>query len=121
MHPRRGIVVQTKKDSPVTYAYRDLFLTDSLPPEELEAYEVQAIKDVSKLQITDPDYIARLVVARVYMLAARVQYESEGMQEKYKVYEKEYDRALREAIIAAKETEGIKDSDTVWSVKVGRS
>ncbi len=43
------------------------------------------------------------------------------MQEKYKVYEKEYDRALKEATLAAKEAEGVKTDQTVWSLPIGRT
>ena len=103
------------------YTYSDIFLVNSIDTAELEAYESQAIKDVSKLQITDADFIERLVVARVYMLAASAQYEADGMQDKYKVYEKEYDRAMREAILVAKTADGVKTDGTVWSLKVGRS
>ncbi len=105
----------------MVYTYNDKFIVDSIEATELEAYEAQAITDVGKLGITDTDYVERLVIARVYMLASAAQIESDGMKEKYAVYEKEYKRALDEAILSAKSEGGIKDSDTVWTVKVGRS
>lgn len=105
----------------MVYTYSDKFIVDSIPDIELQEYETQAIKDVGKLNITDADFVERLVVARVYMLASAAQIESDGMKEKYAVYEKEYKRALDEAILSAKSESGIKDADTVWTVKVGRS
>ena len=105
----------------MVYTYSDKFIVDSIDTVELEQYETQAIADVGKLNITDADFVERLVVARVYMLASAAQIESDGMKEKYAVYEKEYKRALDEAILSAKSESGIKDADTVWTVKVGRS
>jgi len=105
----------------MTYTYDDVFVVNSIDTVELERYEAQAISEVSKLGITDQDFIDRLSVNRTYMLACRSQYESDGMADKYKVYEKEYKQALNEAMIAANSSDGIHSGDTVWSVKVGRS
>ena len=103
------------------YSYSDSFIIDSLANGELEKYENEAIKFVDKLQIEDTDYKERLVVSRVYMLASAAQLENDGFKDKYTIYEKEYKRLLDEAILAAKEASGVKNNDTVYSVKIGRS
>ena len=105
----------------MVYEYDDSFVVDSLAPGELDKYEAEAIVGVGKLGVSDDHYIKRLVIARTYMLACRAQYEADGMEDKYKVYEKEYDRAIKEATLAAKTEAGIKSDQPVWTVKVGRS
>ena len=102
------------------YTYDDTFLIDSLAEEELNRYEEQALEEIEKLSITDEHYKKRLVINRVYMLCARSQFENEGMQERYKVYEKEYKMALDEAILYSKNEEGIKNINTVTTIEVQR-
>jgi len=103
------------------YEYKDEFLIDSIETEELEYYEQEAIKEVDKLNITDDFYKEKLVVNRVYMLCAKAQLEADGMQQKYNIYEKEYKRFLKDAMLFQKGQDGILDEDTIYTVKLGRS
>ena len=105
----------------MVYEYDDSFVVDSIDVTELERYETQAISEVAKLNIADQDFIDRLSKLRTYMIACRSQYESDGMSDKYKVYKDEYDMGMREAVLSAKNAEGISSGETVWNVQVGRS
>ena len=74
------------------YQYDDTFLIDSIDLYELEKKEQDAIIEVNKLGITDEFYKEKLVKSRVYMLLALNQLENEEMREKYRFYEREFNR-----------------------------
>jgi len=76
------------------YEYEDSFIIDSIDTEELEKKETESITEIEKMNITDEFYKEKLVKCRVYMLLAREQMENEGMGEKYRIYEKEFNRYL---------------------------
>jgi len=76
------------------YEYEDSFIIDSIDTEELEKKETESITEIEKMNITDEFYKEKLVKCRVYMLLAREQMENEGMYEKYKIYEREFNRYL---------------------------
>ncbi len=74
------------------YEYDDEFIVGSISTDELEKKESEAITEITKMNITDDFYKEKLVKCRVYMLLAREQIESEGMLEKYRIYEREFNR-----------------------------
>jgi len=76
----------------MVYQYDDTFLIDSIDLDELEKKEQDAIIEINKLGITDEFYAEKLVKSRVYMLLALNQLENEEMREKYRFYEKEFNR-----------------------------
>ena len=76
------------------YEYDDSFIIDSIDETELEKKENESITEIEKMNITDDFYKEKLVKCRVYMLLAREQMESEGMFEKYRIYEREFNRYL---------------------------
>lgn len=76
------------------YDYEDTFIVDSIDEAELEKKEAESITEIEKMNITDDFYKEKLVKCRVYMLLAREQMENEGMLEKYRIYEREFNRYL---------------------------
>ena len=76
------------------YDYEDTFIVDSIEEAELEKKEAESITEIEKMNITDDFYKEKLVKCRVYMLLAREQMENEGMLEKYRIYEREFNRYL---------------------------
>ena len=100
------------------YDYLDEFIVNSISNYEIEQYENEAIEQVSKLGIEDDFFIKRLVVSRVYILAARSQFEADGMEAKHKIYTQEYKDALNESLLLKKD--GIKNKNKVFSVPLGR-
>ena len=104
----------------MVYEYDDLFIVNSIDQAELERYETRAIIDIEKLGISDSHFVERLVIARTYVIAARAQLEADGMEEKLRAYRDEYDQAMKEALIAERNVDGIKDKMPM-NIKVGRS
>jgi len=76
------------------YGYEDTFIVNSIDEAELEKKEAESITEIEKMNITDDFYKEKLVKCRVYMLLAREQMENEGMLEKYRIYEREFNRYL---------------------------
>lgn len=74
------------------YTYSDKYLVNSVSAEELEAEELKAYQAVSEIGITADPYLELLVRYSLYMELALMQLESEGMQEKYDGYSKEFSR-----------------------------
>ena len=74
----------------MVYTYYDDFVFDSLPTDELEKLEADAIKEVDLLGITDEYFREKLVRARVCMMASTHQVENDGFEQKYRYCEKEY-------------------------------
>jgi len=74
------------------YAYNDDFIINSIDADTLYEEENKAIDEVEKLNITDPFYKEKLVIAKVYIALSLMQLENDGMNLKYNSYSKEYQR-----------------------------
>lgn len=96
--------------------YDDDFLVNSLPPGELERHESAAIAEIGAWYVDNDLYKEWMVKCRTYMHVARVQYEADGMEEKYKVYEKEFNRW----VMLSKNQESAV-SDELGSVRMERA
>lgn len=102
----------------MTYEYSDDFVVNSIGVDELSGYEAQALEEVSKYGITDEFFKKELTICRTYMLAARAQIEADGMAEKYKTYREEFDRYLKQALLAA--SNNVPAAGTIKTMKVAR-
>lgn len=77
-----------------TYTYNDSFIVDSVDATEIDNAEAQAILEVDKIGITDEFYKEKAVVARVYVTLATLQLENEGMNDKRRAYEKDFNHYI---------------------------
>ena len=98
----------------LTYEYTDTYITNSIPPEEIEAAEAAALIDLGKQGVTDPYYLEQMTKGLVYIALATRQLEAEGMNDRITQYRKEYDRYHQ--------MNSFEDSDRgVFSGTVGRA
>ena len=75
-------------------SYNDRFLLDGIEDEVIEEMKQSATDEVNKLGVSDTFLSDNLIKCRTYMLLAKLRYETDEAKEKYKLYEKEFDRYL---------------------------
>lgn len=74
------------------YEYKDEFVTNSIDDAVIREQEMKAIYEVDLIGVSKEPFREKLVVYSVYMELSLMQMESDGMQDKYNGYRKEYDR-----------------------------
>ncbi len=72
------------------YQYTDIYVTNGVTTEDIEAAETNAINDIEKQGIEDGFYVGNMVPCLVYIALATMQTEAEGMQDRINNYRKEY-------------------------------
>ena len=81
------------------FTYYDTFLTKNIDEQQLQTFEDEAIKAVSKINIQDNFYFEKLVNLKVYLFICAVLFEDETVQKKYKLYEEEYNTLVKKVQI----------------------
>jgi len=76
------------------YTYNDSFIIDSVDSVEIDNAEANAILEVEKIGIVDEFYKEKSVVSKVYMTLATLQLDSEGMEQKRKAYERDFNHYI---------------------------
>ena len=96
----------------MTYDYNDEFMINSVDPLVLSSKEEEAITEVDGIGTFSEPFRGKLVTSLVYMNLAVEQLESDGMQDKYNAYSKEFKRIIN---VAQTQT-----TATVSNIPIGR-
>ena len=91
------------------YSYQDSFITKDIAPDEIEAIENEAIKEINRLNVSDEYYFQKLVITKVYMELCKLQFEDETIQKKYNLYKDEFEKLLR-----------VSKKSAINNIKLGR-
>jgi len=99
--------------------YDDAFLIDSIDPDTLERIEAAMTKEVnlliSGIENIDPDIKNTLIIYKVYQRIASMQFEADGMADKYKIYNE-----LFKSLITTIRSGSTDASTVITSIKVQR-
>lgn len=74
------------------YQYLDTYITNSIPLDELEDAETDALSDLTLQGVTDEYYLGKMCQCLVYIELATRQLEAEGMLDRVTQYRAEYKR-----------------------------
>jgi hypothetical protein len=78
------------------YIYDDEYMTKDLSEDLLERLEDDAVMELDRLDINDRYYFEKLTKLNVYIQIAKLRFEEEVMQKKYKMLKAEYNTYLDE-------------------------